>query len=374
MSIKYKWLAHSLEEWIDKNKHLGVDKLPTESELCNKYHVSRQTVRQALKLLEEKSLIIKKRGSGSYLTGLSQSPSENTIGILLNNTEEYLYPSLLHDIHTTLYQHGYSYQVFETKNRTYNEREFLLSLLAHPLRGLIVEGCKTALPNPNHDLYAKLKKQGTHLLFLHNHYPALPDSIYLKDDNIQGSNLLVEHLVELGHTAIGGIFHAEDLQGVERFQGFMEAMRDHHLAVPDHRIAWFRTSDIERLEKKHDTSFLKKIVQNSFQSCTAIVCYNDEIAYWLIKVLKSEGYRLPMDYSVVSFDHSYLSNSSMLSITSLAHKPHELGQKAALLMMDQCKGLPVISHIIPWTLVPQSSSVKPSSLNDTLLENTPESS
>ena len=358
MPIKYKWLANCLQDLIQKNIKKGIDKLPTEEELCKYYKVSRQTVRQALSILEKSGQIIKKHGSGSFITGLSTNSSENTIGIILSSSQQYIYPGVINDIQSTLYQHGYSIKLFETQNRTYNERNILYQLFESPPRGIIVEGCKTALPNPNLDLYLKLKNMGIHIIFLHNHYQGLSESLYLKDDNLQGSALLVGHLIHQGHTAIGGIFNADDLQGVERFQGFMDTMRDNNLLVPDHRIAWFRTSDLERLQKEQDITFLKKIVQDSFKSCTAVVCYNDEIAYWLMKVLKAEGYRLPEQMAIVSFDKTYLSNSDKFSITSVTHKPHEMGRKAALLMVDYCKGLPISSHEIPWELVIRNSTPK----------------
>lgn len=356
MPIKYKWLANSLQELIQKNIKKGIDKLPTEGELCKQYNLSRQTVRQALAILENNGLIEKRQGSGSYITGLSSNSAENMIGILLSESQEYIYPGIIHDIQNTLYQHGYSSKLYVTQNRIDREREVLQQILENPPRGLIVEGCKSALPNPNLDLYLKLKKTGTKLLFLHNHYPALAESIYLEDDNLQGSLLLTRHLIKQGHTAIGGIFHAEDLQGLERYQGFIETMRDFSLSVPDHRVSWYRCRDLEQIKKEHDRSFLRTFIKNSLSSCTAVVCYNDEIAYLLSKALKAEGYKLPSDMAIVSFDNSYLKNTGMLSITNVSHKPHEMGRTVALHMVDLCKGLLIAPQKVPWELVVHNST------------------
>ena len=52
MFTKYQWLAARLEALIQKNIRTGVNKLPTEQELSEKYQLSRQTVRMALKTLE----------------------------------------------------------------------------------------------------------------------------------------------------------------------------------------------------------------------------------------------------------------------------------------------------------------------------------
>lgn len=356
MAIKYKWLSERLRDFINQNMKKGIDKLPSEPELCRRYQVSRQTVRQSLSILEKEGLIEKRRGSGTYITGLSSDAEKNIIGILISDDSEYIYPRLLNDIRTTLSENGFSGRIFVTGNRTCTEREILTGLLPLSPRGLIVEGCKSALPSPNLDLYHALLKKGCHIVFLHNYYPALKDCIYIKDANILGSAMLTEYLISQGHTQIGGIFKSDDMQGIERYQGFMEAMRDSHLPVSDEWISWFDSKDLDQLKNREDTSFLKKIVQESLDSCTAVICYNDMIAYFLLKELKLSGYQLPNDMSIVTFDHTYLSNSNHLTLTTLGHTHHEMGTKAAQMIIDSLKGLPVMPIELPWKLIPKKST------------------
>ena len=79
MAIKYKWLEERLKILIEKSVDSGIIRLPTEAALCDRYKVSRQTVRQALSLLEKEGLIEKRQGSGSYITGLSSLSEQNII-------------------------------------------------------------------------------------------------------------------------------------------------------------------------------------------------------------------------------------------------------------------------------------------------------
>ena len=95
MAIKYKWLADRLKEMFYTDIEKGIEKLPTEQELCSRFRVSRQTVRLSLSLLEEEGLIVKKRGSGSFITGLRSEPDSNIIGILISDDQDYIYPSLI---------------------------------------------------------------------------------------------------------------------------------------------------------------------------------------------------------------------------------------------------------------------------------------
>lgn len=98
MAIKYKWLAGTLRDLIKKDVKNQINKLPSEQELCRRYHVSRQTVRQALNLLTQEGLIEKRHGSGSYITGHSANLSDDQIAILISDDSNYIYPGVLDDI------------------------------------------------------------------------------------------------------------------------------------------------------------------------------------------------------------------------------------------------------------------------------------
>lgn len=364
MAIKYKWLAGTLRDLIKKDVKNEINKLPSEQELCRRYHVSRQTVRQALNLLTQEGLIEKRHGSGSYITGHSSNLSDDQIDILISDDSNYIYPGVLNDIQGTLRKNRFSSQVHITKNETYEERKILTKLLSAPPRGIIVEGSRSYLPNPNLDLYRALQKKNCRFVFLHNYYQNFSQIPFVKDDNVSGSRQLTEYLLSQGHTAIGGIFHSDDLQGAERFQGFMETMRNQGLPVPDSRVGWFNSRDLDHLQRFQDTGFLKKFVQDSLESCTAVVCYNDMIAYFLIKELNLAGYHLPDDMAIGAFDNTYLSNSQILTLTTLSHKSHEMGTAAANMMIQQLKGIPVTFLDVPWTLIPKGST--PDNLLDNL--------
>ncbi len=352
---KYETLSKQITEQITRNLQHGITILPTEAQLAGQYHVSRQTVRAALSLLREKGLIESRQGSGSYATGLSPDTSENLIPILIASSQEYIYPHLLTDIRSSLAEKGYQLQVHPTDNDTSTERHILLSLLDAPPRGLIVEGSKSALPTPNANLYERLKANGTRLLFLHNRYEGLKEEVCIKDDNYYGGYLLANHLAGLGHTSIAGLFKIDDRQGAERYLGAVSCLRDLGLEFTDSHVGWFQTSDVDALEKRQDTRFLASFIRERLGGCSAVICYNDEIAYWLMKELSYAHIQVPRDVSVVCFDNSYLSDLSRVRITTLTHKPHEMGNCVAETMIHLLQGVPAVSQEIPWELVRRES-------------------
>lgn len=63
-----EWLRSSVLEMIrDDGLTLG-DKLPSEKEMSERFHVSRPTLREALKLLEQDSIIEAQQGKGRFVT------------------------------------------------------------------------------------------------------------------------------------------------------------------------------------------------------------------------------------------------------------------------------------------------------------------
>ena len=105
MGIKYKEVADQLRhEILSQNTYAGTKKLPTEQELMERYHVSRQTVRQALSILLAENLIQKRQGSGTYLSEQALSPAHGSgsIAILTPFAGDATFPAMLWDIQTIL--------------------------------------------------------------------------------------------------------------------------------------------------------------------------------------------------------------------------------------------------------------------------------
>ena len=347
MAIKYKWLASRLREQIPDYAARGRYQLPTEAELAGRYKVSRQTVRQALALLTEEGLIEKRQGSGSYLTGRARLTEQNRIPILIASDSDYPYPKFLYDLRNELTHRGFSLQVHVTGNELDAERNILTALLTKPPRALIVEPVMSALPNPNLDRYLALQHAGTHIVFLRYRYPQLRHAACIGEDNIAGSRLLTEYLLAHGHTSIGTFFCADDATGIERYQGVVETLRDHDLLPAAEHVRWFHTLELQQL-LQNNTHFIKKAIQESFASCTAILCYNDLIAYEVVHALHASSDPKLSEITVVSFDHSYLCHAGLHSFLSLSHREHAWEQPLAEAALAPLKGLTAQSVSLPW--------------------------
>lgn len=334
----------------------GNSKLPTEAELSERYHMSRQTVRHALKILEEGGLIQRRQGSGSFIRNLARENDVKQIAVVTTFLDDYIFPSILHDAQTSFSDAGYSTLVFATENKVSREREILTKLLDQKVSAVLIEGSKTALPTPNSDLYQLLQDKGIPVLFLHGIYSNLQDFPCLLDDNYSGGYQLIQHLLTKGHTHIAGIFKSDDIQGPQRYHGVVSALRDNRTPIEDDNFYWYDTEDRSVLVNSERYDLLDAFIQQRLGDASAVVCYNDEIAYLLIKRLLEVGKSVPGDVAVVSFDNSFYSQIGPVPITSLGHKTNRTGKAAAALLLDIMAGKTPQSFKLEWELICRSST------------------
>src|SRR5436853_1015406 len=64
---RYRTIATRLQAEIRLGKHAVGDLLPTETELMARHRASRQTVREALRILKDQGLIVRRAGLGSIV-------------------------------------------------------------------------------------------------------------------------------------------------------------------------------------------------------------------------------------------------------------------------------------------------------------------
>ncbi|MEN8077768.1 GntR family transcriptional regulator [Clostridioides difficile] len=69
---KYEIIAMDIREDILKGVYKPNERLPFEKEICDKYNVSKMTVKKSLDLLVAEGLIVKRRGSGTFIKDITE--------------------------------------------------------------------------------------------------------------------------------------------------------------------------------------------------------------------------------------------------------------------------------------------------------------
>lgn len=352
-NYKYLHIAGILRNALKDHRFSHGDKFFTEESLSSQYQVSRQTVRKALGLLESENLLICRQGSGTYVNKpRTVAPATMTISVIPTYISEYIFPSILRGIEEVLKQNRYKLNISATNNRLKDEYSILSEIIAADVDGLIIEGTKTALPNPNLPLYREIQQAGVPMVFVHSIYPGLHDIVCVKMDDYAGGLQLTEYLANLGHKRIAGIFKSDDMQGIERYNGYLNGLQKTGLSFNDDNVLWYTTETFNLLFYDSIGTRLLSVLKD----CTAVLCYNDIIAIRLINILRTNGLSVPDDISVVSFDNSAYCDLSNAPITSLEHPKERMGSIAAQKLLDLINGKPATSLTMQWEIVERASA------------------
>ena len=102
-------------------------------------------------------------------------------------------------------------------------------------------------------------------------------------------------------------------------------MTTHGLSFTYDHVNWIDTIDIK------DGKDALQRVRDRLRGCTAVFCYNDQVAGMLMQMLSEKGMKIPDDISIVGMDDSDIARIGIggVTISSIPHPKDRLGEKAA---------------------------------------------
>ncbi|HIT91267.1 MAG TPA: GntR family transcriptional regulator [Candidatus Merdenecus merdavium] len=328
---KYVMLVEELRASMLRGDIKSGDKLPSENQLSTQYNISRHTVRKALAILENEGLIVAYHGKGTYCSNRVRQlkPSKN-IAVITTYISDYIFPRLIQGIDRVLTEDGYSIILKNTRNSRMNEAKCLEDILSKDIDGLIIEPSKSQIICRHKHLYDLLDEYKIPYVFIQGIYPQMKHKPHIIMDDCKGGYLLTKYLIELGHKHIIGIFKADDTQGSERHRGYVKALQEAGRLYDPQMVIWFHTED--RMSKP--VLSLDMIIGEG-RPFDGVVCYNDEIALEIIKLLQKRGMSVPKEVSVTGYDNSFLAENLGVKLTTIAHPQEKLGEMAAEMLLNE---------------------------------------
>jgi LacI family transcriptional regulator len=152
--------------------------------------------------------------------------------------------------------------------------------------------------------------------------PTPDDVVSVGATNWAGGKLATDYLLGLGHKRVafvGGLLSTEFMQA--RMYGYLAAMKNHDLAVPDEYI----TSG-----PSHPDTGIRSLQE--FLALpdppTAIFASSDDAAIGILDEARRHGLNVPGNLSVVGFDDTYLAALSVPKLTTVAQPLQDIGRMA----------------------------------------------
>ena len=328
--FKYLAIVDWARETIKKRGFKPGHKFFSETELCGIHNVSRQTVRQALTVMENERLIQRRQGSGTFVLtpGMNTDNRSITVGVISTYFNDYIFPCIITGIEQVLVENNMTMRLATTRNLVEEEARTLKTMLAQDVRGLIVEPSKSALPNPNSALYEEIRMRNIPLVFFNAKYP-YSDFPCVAIDDVAAGSIVAEHLISLGHREISTILLSDDIQGHKRYRGFIESLKKSGIPGAEQRTLWFSTKELPSLFE-----FSADRILTLLKDSTAIICYNDSLAVRLLEFCKHRGISVPDELSVVGIDDSNQARICEIPLTTVRHPQRQLGECVANVLLE----------------------------------------
>jgi len=282
--------------------------------------------------------------------GLVKRRSYN-IGVIIPDFMIHFYAEALSGIYKVANESGYNVMVCQTNETYSNELKSLKTLVSNRVDGLLIAISKET---NNFDHLNSLNFRKMPLVVFNRVSNEIVASKVVFDDFKSGYKA-TRHLIDCGCKHIAHIAGPGNLQlSVDRKNGFKKALEKSNLEY-DHELVVSCDFSLEDGKEA-----MEKILQKG-KKIDGIFTVCDAAAYGAMSVLKSAGYKIPEDVSVVGFTNDPFAKLIEPSLSTISQPSYEIGETAAHLLLKHIENkdefIPEV-RIIETELIERNSSRK----------------
>jgi LacI family transcriptional regulator len=250
-----------------------------------------------------------------------RSGASRTVGLVLCEIITPNFAQLTSGIDEVLEREGYMAFIGNAAEDAARQREVLVRMQEHGVDGLVV----VASENTRADALEEGACARMPCVLAQRRVEGFPAD-YVGPDYAAGMELITEHLIALGHRNIAFVGGARRIAPLaERMAGFHRALRRHRLksgpvvpcAVIDRASGYAAGRDL--------------LAKGDIPS--AIVCYNDVVAFGVMLALDERGLVPGRDVAVVGCDDVDEAGLHRPALTTFTTDPRVVGREAARLLL-----------------------------------------
>jgi DNA-binding LacI/PurR family transcriptional regulator len=320
---KHRQVFDALSRDIQAGRYPPGQKFPSEAALMKRFHVSRITAGRAVNDLQERGMVERFAGSGTYVKDLADSHGKSLLfGLIipdLGATE--IFEPICQGIanapnpagHALLWPHAEQ----AGADREQQALQLCEQCIARRVSGVFFAPLEMAsrAAEVNRQVVAALKKAGIPTVYLDRR----PDDMAAHDrcdlvglDNHRAGYLATEHLLRCGARQIGFVARRGQASSVAgRIAGYRHALQ-HPGEVID-------PTELPAKSARFD----------------ALVCSNDRIAGQVMLALLAKGIKVPRDIRMVGIDDVDYASLLPVQLTTIHQPCNEIGSTALHVMLER---------------------------------------
>ncbi|MFE5671647.1 LacI family DNA-binding transcriptional regulator [Agromyces sp. NPDC056523] len=314
---------------VDVAQHAGVSTASASKVLRNAYGVSesmRERVQASMDAL----------GYRPHRPARGMRGRTFTIGMMVSDIDNPFFSLIADGISSVLRQRDYELLISPGGYEAASQNAVVDALIDHQMDGLIL----VAPVVGGDDLDRIAREIPLVIVGRHSHSEVL-DSV--SGDDERGSELVVDHLVGLGHGRIGFVTNHQDRVEPDRpesarLAGFLKAMASRGLA-DDAVVIDSRWS----LEGGRNAVAMVDSLETPL---TAVFAGADVTALGIMSELWEQRRAVPATYSLVGYDNSRISSIGPIGLTTVDQSGFEMGETAGRLLLERIEGRVDASHVL----------------------------
>lgn len=275
--------------------------------------VSREKIEQAIKATNYKP--------NNFAQNLKGKRS-NLVGIIVPRLDSFSVSKILNGIDDTLKQNDMQMLIHTSGQDLDLEIASFYSLATQKVAGIIL--LATEIRDRHLEAFHKTKRP---CILVGQQHPKF--SCVIQND-YDAAYKMGQHIVSQGHNNIAyfGVSHRDEAVGIQRKQGFLQAMKDHGLL----NIPFVETSfSIEDAEQK-------ALDYLTDSKPSLIACATDNIALGVMKAAHALQLSIPTELSITGFGGYDVSQIVQPNLTTIKYDYESTGIVAASRLIEQMEG------------------------------------
>lgn len=354
-SLPHRIALSIVSEYLETGYLKAGDRLPPVRTLEQRYSVSRNTILQALSLLEQQGYLHRKHGAGVFVAG--QSPSPQRGASLIGFVGPNVYADLMLRVYGGIEQVARLQQMHVVVGSTGNdydlERWQIARMVELGCQAIVLFPCTRTESQLRRD-YLKSEFTDIPIVLVDTAYPeqGRPQVVF---DNYRAGYEMTQLLLHEGHRHIAFMDFARrgddwmHYSTRERYRGYMDALKAVGIVpLPEyHWVIWDKHFAVDDLRPEiHD---LLRRWQQAQQKPTAIIAIEDAIAVQTVLIAQELGIHVPDQLCVAGFDDLPVARMFRPAFPTTVPDFQRAGEIAAELAVRLMRGerLPSLVYMLP---------------------------
>lgn len=324
---RYEEIARHLRQQILRRDFGNDGRLPAERVLGEQFQVQRNTIRQALALLEKEGHIATDPKRGSFVRLSEPDGVRNVFLVSIHSDASTDLSQLVTGFGKVVRKAGYSARRVDSDPPKGMAMDVVPSgdRLAHDVAGVILWPQNPA----DVDALSRLNAAVPLVLVDRRVMGVSIDSVHF--DDVAGGRMVTEHLLSQGHRRIAFLTDDVFAETVQlRWRGYAIALEEAGAPFDSELGVFF-----QGIHEPLFSMTMRHLLSQGAKSPTAIVCSNDLVAFMLLRFLRDEGIRVPDDMAVTGYGNSMPDYLEAMALTSVDQPFTLLGQTAAGILLDR---------------------------------------